>query len=194
MARTYAANTTKLREGTLVELFFSAIDQYKLPNAQMRPTATGWESIAHAKILDDVRALAAGLSQLGVKRGDRIGLLSENRPEWALADYTLLTIGALNVPLYGTLPSNQIEFILRDSATKGVLVSNADQLAKIEEIAGNLPDLEFIIAFDDVPNASPRVKQLRAVLDAGRASRPDEAAFRSTALQAKPHDTATLIY
>ena len=194
MARTYAVNPTKLPEGTLVELFFSAIDNHKLPNAQMAPTESGWRSISHAQLLDDVRALAAGLAQLGVKRGDRVGLLSENRPEWALTDYAMLTMGALNVPLYGTLPSNQIEFILRDSGAKGVLVSNADQLAKIEEIAGNLPDLEFIIAFDPIPKPGPRVKQLSAVLAAGRAQRPEEAAFRADALQARPDDIATLIY
>jgi long-chain acyl-CoA synthetase len=190
--RKQAANPTPVREGTLVELFFSAIDRYHLPNAQLYRTAEGWQSISHDELLDRVRSFAAGLEQLGVRRGDRVGLLSENRPEWPLTDYALLCLGALNVPLYGTLPPPQIEFILRDAGARGVVVSNADQLAKIQEIADQLPDLQFIILFDGT--GSGRVKTLSEVLAAGARVRPDEATFRERALQASPSDLATLIY
>src|SRR5687768_14484971 len=107
-SRKYAANPADIPDGTLVELFLSGIDQYHLPNAQMYPSAGGWKPVSHADVLDRVRSLAAALTSAGIQRGDRVGLLSENRPEWALTDYTLLSIGALTVPLYGTLPPGQI--------------------------------------------------------------------------------------
>ncbi len=192
--RKHAENPAELPEGTLVELFFSAVDRFHLPNAQMVRGAEGWRSISHAQLLDDVRALAAGLEALGYGRGDRAGLLSENCPEWALVDYTLLCMGGLTVPLYATLPAGQLSYILKDAGAKVVFVSNAEQLAKIEEVADQLPALQMIIVFDPAGRASSRVRVLRDVIESGRQNRPDEKSFRDSALVAKPHDLATLIY
>ena len=192
-SRKHAANPAKLPQGTLVELFLGAVDRYKLPNAQLVRGPEGWRPISHAALLDDVRALAAGLDALGIKRGDRAGLLSENRPEWALVDYALLCMGALTVPLYATLPAVQLAYILRDSGTKAVFVSNMDQLAKIEEVAADLPELQHIIVFDGKPQ-SAKTRTLADVMAAGRSNRPDEKSFRATALTAKQDEVATLIY
>ncbi len=192
--RKYAANPAQLPEGTLVELFFHGVDRHGLAQAQWYRTPTGWQSISHAQLFDNVRALVAALEARGIKRGDRIGLLSENRPEWALADYAHICVGALTVPLYGTLPANQIAFILQDAGARAVVVSNADQLAKILEIADSLPALEFIVIFDAPTQVPARVVSLREMLETGRRARPDEADFRQRALQARPHDVATLIY
>jgi long-chain acyl-CoA synthetase len=192
--RNYASNPARLPEGTLVELFLHPIDRYHLPNAQLYRTAIGWQPISHERLYDDVRALAAALEAKGIKRGDRIGLLAENRPEWALTDFANLCLGALTVPLYGTLPPNQIAFILKNAGTRAVVVSNADQLAKIREIESHLPALEFIVILDAPATLPPRVHSLKELLESGRASRPDEKVFRQRALQAKPQDLATLIY
>ena len=191
--RKYAANPAKLPEGTLVELFLSAVDRYKLPNAQMVRGPDGWRSISHAQLFDDVRSLAAGLETLGLQRGDRAGLLSENRPEWALVDFALLSMGVLTVPLYATLPAIQLAYILRDAGAKVVFVSNLDQLAKIEEVADDLPELKTIIVFDGNPQ-SRRARPLSDVMTKGRSIRPDEQTFRANAQKAKPHEVATLIY
>src|SRR5437868_15374780 len=93
-----------LPPGTLVELFFNAVAHDK-PDAQQYRTDSGWRPISHRELLADVHALVDGLTSLGIQRGDRIGLLSENRPEWALADFGMLCAGVLNVPLYPTLPA-----------------------------------------------------------------------------------------
>jgi long-chain acyl-CoA synthetase len=98
------------------------------------------------------------------------------------------------VPLYGTLPPNQIAFILKDSGARAVMVSNADQLAKIEEVASELPALEFIVVFDPPAANSKRALPLQDLLAAGRLNRPEEATFRQRASAAKPDDVATLIY
>lgn len=192
-ARKYAATPAELPEGTLVELFLDSVDRYNRPDAQMVRTADGWQPISHRQLLDDVRALSAWLAKHGYKRGDRVALLSENRPEWALADYAFLCAGILTVPVYPTLPPNQIEYILKDAGTRAFFVSTREQFAKATEIAQSV-GLEHIITFDDVADL-PRIgRTLAAVLAEGREVVIPEAEFRAAALTAKPDDVATLIY
>jgi long-chain acyl-CoA synthetase len=166
-ARQYTANPADLPPGTLVDLFFSAIE-HGVPNAQMRRTEGGWQPISHAEVLANVRDIAASLRAWGFARGDRVGLLSENRPEWAWADYALLCTGVLTVPLYPTLPPQQIAFILRHAGVRTIFVSNAAQLEKILDIRGELPALERIIVFDAAAARGQDVLSLQDVMHAGR--------------------------
>jgi long-chain acyl-CoA synthetase len=185
-----AVNPAQLREGTLVELFFHGVDR-KLPNAQMYRTSEGWRSVSHDQLLDNVRSLSAALASMGVGRGDRVALMCENRPEWPLVDYSLLCLGALTVPLYGTLPAAQIAHILRDAGVKGVIVSNPDQLAKFKEIEADV-NLGFMVLIDGT--SSGRVRLLSDLLAEGERIRPAEKEFREHALETRPQDIATLIY
>ena len=189
----YAATPAELPPGTLVDLFFGAVDRHNLASAQLYRASDGWRSISHSQLLDDVHAAADGLLQLGLQRGDRAGLLSENRPEWALADFGMLTAGVLNVPLYPTLPANQLAFILQDAGVRAVFVSNAEQLEKIRECRKTVTSLEFIILFDGEPqnDGEYTLKQLLAL---GRSHRTDAHEFRGRAQQARPDDVATIIY
>lgn len=190
----YAADTTPLPRNTLPQLFLEAIDRYNLPNAQLIRRGGQWVPTSHRELLDTVRALSAGLSELGIGRDDRVALLSENRPEWAWTDYALLCIGGFAVPIYNTLPPNQISYILQDAGVRGVVVSNAEQLQKILEILPELPSIQFLIVFDAPAELPERVYSLEQVLEAGRKVMPDEAVFRQEALRATPDDLATLIY
>jgi long-chain acyl-CoA synthetase len=187
--RSYAANPAELPPGTLVDLFFTAIDGYDSDDALRFRADDGWHSIPHRAVLADVRALAAALERLGVQRGDRVGLLGENRPEWAIVDYALLCSGALNVPLYPTLPANQIAYILKHSGARVVFVSTPDQAAKIAEARADLSELEHVIVFDEVAG----MPRLRALLDEARDALGDDE-FRRRAKQAMPDDVATIIY
>jgi long-chain acyl-CoA synthetase len=195
--RTYAADPARLPQGTLVELFFGAVDRHNLESAQMHRTSGGWRSISHQQLLADVHALADGLAALGVARGDRVGLLAENRPEWALADYAMLAAGVLNVPLYPTLPANQMAYIMNDAGMRALFVSNAEQLEKIREARASVAGVEHVIVFDaaDIELRAGE-RSLASVLDLGRgaAARTDAQAFRTRALSAQPEDVATIIY
>lgn len=192
-AQTYVSNRADLPEGTLVELFLSAVDKGS-PRAQLRRTEGGWQPISHADILRNVRVLGAALRALGLKRGDRVGLLSENRPEWAWADYAMLCAGLQNVPVYPTLPPSQMAFVLKHAGARVLFVSTQEQLDKALEARRELPELERIIVFDDIATDDAGVTTLRAFMDAGEAQAWDEAAFRAEALKAQPSDVATLIY
>ena len=194
--RRYAANPAQLSPGTLVELFFDAVDRHSLPEAQLYREPSGWRPISHAQLLENVHALADALIGLGLTRGDRVALLSENRPEWALADFAMLCTGVLNVPVYPTLPANQIGYILKDAGVRSIFVSNAEQLAKIRECRASVPSLEHVITFDGSDQPAAGEEPLRVLLERTRKSAdrttPDE--FRNRALAARPDDVATIIY
>ena len=194
--RTQAANPTKLTPGTLVQLFFGAVDHHDLDAAQMYRAADGWKSISHKQLLADVHALADGLAALGIARGDRVGLLSENRPEWAMADYAMLAAGVLNVPLYPTLPANQMAYIMSDAGVRAVFVSNAELLEKIREGRKTVSSLEHVIVFDEAGPAQAGETSLSSVLALGRtdSARTSSEEFRKRALAVGPDDVATIIY
>ncbi|MBX6366044.1 MAG: AMP-binding protein, partial [Gemmatimonadetes bacterium] len=167
----YVAAPADLPRGTLTALFFRTIERFGKADAlRWRDGGGAWHSISHARILEDVRRAALGLESLGVRRGDRVALLSENRPEWALADYAALCIGALDVPIYATLPAHQAAFVLRDSGARAIFVSTPEQLAKVREVWAELPGLERAIVFDDAPTDGERVLTWRELLERGRAA------------------------
>ncbi len=182
--------------GTLTQLFFEGIDRFASKPAALRYKADGrWHDISHAELLRRVTLFALALRRLGVRRGDRVAILSENRPEWAITDYAALCSGMIDVPIYPTLPANQIRYILADSGAVAIGVSSAPQLAKILEIRHELPGLKHVIAFDK-DATGPNVIALDELYASGTAA--DAAGegknFRQEALLAKPADLATIIY
>ncbi len=190
----YATTPADLPRGTLIDLFFQAVDQHDKPDALLRRGAAEWEPISHREVLADVHTLSHALrSRLNVRRGDRIALLSENRAEWLIADYAFLAAGALTVPLYATLPANQLAVILRDSGATIVFVSNAEQLAKIRQLQREHGQVEHVVVMDEGA-ADGEAIVWRALLEEARADQGSEEAFRAEARRAQPDDVATLIY
>src|SRR5689334_3631949 len=180
--------------GTLNQLFFDAADRFKKPDAlQYRKDGT-YRPISHAEITERVRHLARGLSSLGVRRGDRVAILSENRPEWAIADFACLTAGMTDVPIYPTIPAEQIAYILKDSGAAAIFVSNQVQAEKIRQIRGQLSALKAVIAFDDIPElANTSIGELEKRGTQGE-NRETIATYREDALTVRPDDVATIIY
>ena len=181
---------------TLPELFTHVFRHYrgqekKFPIA--RKVNGAYEPVTYDSLSNDVSTLAAFLKHKGIEAKDRVAILSENRPGWYLSDMAILSIGAIDVPLYPSLPPNQIEYILKDSGTKAIIISNMLQLGKALSVWQNLPDLEFIVVMnrldekvDGVTELSDAKKTGRAILD----SSPDYVSYTMV----KPDDTATLIY
>src|SRR6185436_14400630 len=112
--------------GTLNKIFFDAVSTYRKPDALQVKRNGRYEPISHDTIVERVRRLTLGLEEIGVRSGDRVAILSENRPEWAIADFACLMLGAADVPIYPNLPSDQIAYILRDSGCVALFASNAD--------------------------------------------------------------------
>jgi long-chain acyl-CoA synthetase len=179
--------------GTLNQLFFDAAGKFDKPDALQFKSRGKYTPISHRELLERVRHLARGLRMSGINRGDRVALLSENRPEWAIADYACLTAGLTDVPLYPTLPPDQIAYILNDSGAVAVFVSNAEQAAKIASIRDEVPALRNVISFDGFSDADETISELEA-RGADGESAEAIAAYRREADAVQPGDLATLIY
>lgn len=151
-----------------------------------------WTDVSHRELAERVQDLSVGLIELGVAPGDKVALLSENRPEWAIADFACLAARCTDVPIYPTLPAKQVEYILRDSSAVAILVSTASQLDKVLAARARLPLLRHIISFD--AGRRPGVLGLDAVAAMGRAARARHPEWRTRALEAQADDLATLIY
>lgn len=107
-----------------------------------------WEDITFRQLYRKVLMASRGLLRLGIKQGDKIAILSENRPFWAEADLAILSIGAVNVPVYPTNTAEQIKYVLQHSEARVVFVSNKIQYNKLFQIKDELPNLERVITFD----------------------------------------------
>ncbi len=179
---------------TLTGLYFGAIDRYRDHPAAMRAKHDGqWVPITHDEMAGRVERLSRGLLALGIAPGDRVAILSENRPEWALTDYACLTARAIDVPIYPTLTAKQIAYLLRDSEARLVFVSTKTQYAKLAEILSETPAVEWVVGFDaDIEG--PDVLSLDDLEARAASLERDRAAWRADALAATPDDLATIIY
>ena len=194
MALMQAKGGPRPAPGTLNQLFFEAVSKYNRPDALQVKTGGFYRPISHTEVADRVRHAARGLSSLGVRRGDRVAILSENRPEWAVADFACLSIGLTDVPIYPTLPADQIAYMLKDSGAVAIFVSNKTQAEKIREIRSQLSALKTVIGFDDIPgltNMSIAELENRGVQGENKESINT---YREDALTVKPDDLATIIY
>src|SRR5512143_1777109 len=180
--------------GTLNQLFLDAVAKFRKPDALQVKRSGRYEPISHEELADRVRHTALGLAELGVRTGDRVAILSENRPEWAITDFACLTAGITDVPIYPNLPSEQIAYVLRDSGAVAIFVSNADQAAKIAAIRGECPALRHVITF---ASSADNADLTLAALEASGSAADNEArrvAYRARAVAVHPGDLATLIY
>ena len=199
-----APNTPHADVTTLADLPFHVAAGYDRPAHLRRCVGDGFTAISSRGYLDQVRAFAYGIRALGVTAGDRVGIVCESRPEWSVADLAALTSGAISVPVYPTLSAAQTQFILRDAGVKVVVVSDDVQLAKLREIAADLPDLLAIIAvaaadpLAPMPGDSPVVRAMAEVVEDGRAQVAADpglvAEFEAGARRVRPSDVATFIY
>ncbi len=182
--------------GTLTKLFFDAVERHTaagMPAAYRHKVDGRWVTITHREAADRVQALSLGLRELGVQPGDRVSILSENRPEWALSDYACLCARAADVPIYPTLPAKQVEYILRDSGAVAVCCSTPVQLAKVLEVRAALPALNHVIVFQADAKRTG-VLTLAEVEASGRAAAGRYPRFKAEALEVRPDQLATLIY
>lgn len=145
---------------TLIDAFAETVARVPTREYIRHHDGSGFVSVTYEEFARQVGRLARGLVELGVDVGDRVAIVSENRIEWALADYAAMSIGAITAPLYPTLPPDQIAYILRDCEARVVIVSTAEQLAKVSEIRADCPSIAHVIIMDDeavegMPGAVP---------------------------------------
>ena len=183
---------------TAAEMFRGLSDRYagsgKAALGYRDRTSKEWRDVSWDRLAEQVRALAAFLVSRGVQPGDRVALLSENRPEWAITDLATQIVGAVNVGIYPTLPASQVAGILRDSGARVLVASTAIQVRKGAEALESCDDLELVVAMSTPKKgASGETVEWDAALDEGRASGKD-AEVEQRSLAVAPDDLSALIY
>ncbi len=181
---------SKLEFSTINELFERMSHRGATPVAMWK-SVSDWKEVTSQQMYGRVRALVELLQSWGIERGDRVGLVSENRWEWPVVDFAVMAIGAVDVPLYDTLLPDQMGSILRDAGVRAVIVSNRLQYKKLVA-AGAIPTLEFVGVLDDCELESA-VNLAEVFRRAPDLEQPDEA-FDALLRQTRPEDLATIVY
>ncbi|MGZ8830249.1 MAG: AMP-dependent synthetase/ligase [Thermoanaerobaculia bacterium] len=178
-------------------------DIYALTSAIDRPAAMKskkgdrWVEVSVPEMRDTVRHFATGLRVLGVKPGDRVAILAENRPEWTIGDFAILANAAVSVPVYPTLLGWQIEYILNDCGAVAVIVSTEEQLQKVLDIKPHCPAIHNLIVCDSPQRTMPPgILTFGQVVESGKVEEQKAGRGRFDELIKRPKadDLATLVY
>jgi len=146
---------------TLRDLFEHVVSNNPPDRMLMRARAGGgWRTLTVGQFAAQTRQTAARLAQAGVCAGDRVALFSENRPEWHAIDFACHLLGAVSVPLYPTLPANQVQYIVADCGTKVLLVSGKDRARIAVQAAGSVPGVRVIGIDPDLADGVPGLESL----------------------------------
>ncbi|MFN3386885.1 MAG: AMP-dependent synthetase/ligase [Candidatus Thermochlorobacter sp.] len=182
---------------TLPEMFEGVFAHYKGRRdryALLRKVDGRYQGILHDELKEQVEAFAAYLHSIGVRKGDRVSILSENRPAWVVADMAILKLGAIDVPLYPTLPPNQIAYILQNSEARAIVVSTGLQLNKIRKIKKEVPSLSHVISMTAIESKEPDEIELEEAQRIGKAFAEKTPDWSKHLEKIDEHDVATLIY
>ncbi|MGV7927611.1 MAG: AMP-dependent synthetase/ligase [Spirochaetota bacterium] len=152
-----------------------------------------FNDISWTEMNEMVHNLAYYLLSRGIQKGDKVGIFSPNRYEWHLAALAIHSIGAVDVPIYGTNSAQEAEYILENSDSKLCMAGTKDHLDKVLQVRDRLPLISEIIAFDEPVVKIDGVVSLKDALEAGK-GKADEATFDQRLNAIQPNDLATLIY
>jgi long-chain acyl-CoA synthetase len=173
---------------TLNDIFL-AVCRNRRDRVMLQKGAQGWVPISSTEIYRGVVGVARALESWGVRKGDRVAILSENRPEWTITDFAALALGAVTVPVYATQTTEQTALLLNDSGARVIAVSTKHQLEKVLTIQRHTP-VERILVMDAVETA--HAVQIQGLMLRGPTDFDPE--FDARAQSIGPDDLATIIY
>jgi long-chain acyl-CoA synthetase len=187
---------SEVKTDTLPAFCLEAIVRHNKPNTVSEKRGGDWVRVSSDEFARRVRHIALGLADLGIQAGDRVGLISENRPEWSIVDLAILSAGAVVVPLYTTQAPDQIKFILEDSGARALMISGGRILKHARAGFEGIDGLTDIIVFD--PKSAEGVNRavtLETVETRGaKIDRENAKAFARLLGRGRPEDLATIIY
>lgn len=182
---------------TLPHFCLESFRRHKKRDALSYKIEDVWKHLSGADVIEKIKNLALGLADLGVKAGDKIAIISENRPEWSLTDLAILSLRAVNVPIYTTQAVEQIRYILEDSGAKMLFVSGKKLYKHAQRAVESAETIEKIVFFDEdaLPDGDSRAIRLSDIERRGiEAERVDSQAFENFLDQIDTADLATIIY
>lgn len=181
---------------SLAAFCLEAIKRNDKPDAVSEKRGGQWIHVSGAEFVRRVRHIALGLADLGIRPADRVALISENRPEWSIADLAILSTGAITVPIYTTQSIDQIEFILKNSGARALLISGGRALKHARKGFEKADQLEHVVVFDaESAKHLEHATTLESIEARGASIEREGAdAFEHLIGQVRPDDLATIIY
>jgi long-chain acyl-CoA synthetase len=191
--KTVPAATAGTGSRTMADVVALAAGRHPDRPALRHKQGDRWVDTSYRELADAAREVALGLADLGAEPGDKVAILSHTRPEWTLTNFGILGAGATSVSIYQTNSAEECHYVLEHSESRGVFCEDAAQLAKIREIEGDLPDLEWIFVMD--PSGADGLGDaitLEALRERGRGR--DAAEFDERVQAVSPDDPCVYIY
>ncbi len=178
---------------TIPQIFMNTVKSYQKEDLMLYKSEGTYVPVSTSEFEASVKGLTLGLKELGLNTGDKLIILSENRPEWVMTNFANLCLGATTVPIYTTLAPKQIQYIVDDSDAKIVVCSNLDMWKKLEDIKDELDKVTHYIYFES--EAPEGVLSFKDVIASGnKLSSEEPNLFEKTALSVQPEHIASIIY
>lgn len=180
---------------TLVEMFSTVARKYPKPDTLNYKRDGQWRKVSSDEMLAQARAIALGLHSLGIERGERAALLSDNCVEWTLSDAGCQFAGVIDVPIYSTLTPAQVAYILKDSGARVLFIQSREKFDQLQPVLGECTALEHIIFFEERDVAASDGLTLRQLEESGRALQAEQPELsEQLARCVSADDLATIIY
>lgn len=179
-----------MKTETLNDIFSSIVER-GLAKVMMFQEGTNWVSISAQQLSQSVLRTARAFQQWGVVKTDRVAILSENRPEWAITDFATLQLGGVVVPIYSTLTAQQAAYILRDSGAKIVVASTEQQLIKVLSIL-NQTFVERVVVMDAIE--SPQAIPMQRLMQETGNEKEEGVRLETIRVPVSAEDLASIIY
>jgi long-chain acyl-CoA synthetase len=176
---------------TIADLIGIAAGRYGSETAIRHKRDGVWHDVSYAELGEIVSEVGRGLIDLGIEPGDRVAILCTTRPDWTYAHFGIASAGAVAVPIYPTNSPEECQWVAGDSESRAIVCENAEQLAKIRAVQGDLPALETVILIDGADDSGDAIT-LDDVRARGRARDPEQLAERARAVTRD--QTYTIIY
>jgi long-chain acyl-CoA synthetase len=183
---------------TIPALFHARVKQWKDRIAMRRKVYGIWRDITWAEYGEKAKYAALGLIALGMERGDRVAVISENNPEWLYSDMGIMAGGGVTVGIYTTDSSKQVKYVMEHSEARFYIAEDEEQLDKILEVRDELPKLQQIVVMDMEGLrhfSDPMVMSFEELLETGKElDKTEPALFEERLKLAQPQDLGVLIY
>lgn len=154
-----------------------------------------WKSYTYQEVYEHLQLIGFGLRALGLAEGDRVGILSENRPEWSMSDWACAHFNMVSVPIYQTSIPRQIEYILNHAECKVLIVSNKDQAEKVMPLKSKLKHLKYLVYLDELNYTDSWTLSFHELLKKGDAEKEHSSlSMQEIAQKIKPDDLWSIIY
>ena len=178
----------------LASMIHESVARYGDKIAMKYKEGGSWQSISYGEMGRKIRCIAKALLEIGVQENDMISTFSQNRPEWHLADYAILSIRAVSVPIYATNTAKQAEYIVNDAKVKIIFAGDQGQYDKVMSFIQSTPQVKKVIVFDKTIKLTGNISiHLDDFIKTGEASKKEQELDKRIE-SGKPEELATLIY